>query len=162
MFSIEFEHTQKDFYQFLWSHFWRRQFVIVFAGLFLIPLMMVFLKEEGDSLGLMIALGIFFYVILIMAFFAIMIKKQSIRQFKNRAKNVRMIFNDELFLISSTYQDKPIEQSAPYSIYKKMIITNDLVLLYMNYNIATIIPKKSIPAEDVEGLIDLLKQNVPN
>jgi hypothetical protein len=110
----------------------------------------------------MIALGIFFYVILIMAFFAIMIKKQSIRQFKNRAKNVRMIFNDELFLISSTYQDKPIEQSAPYSIYKKMIITNDLVLLYMNYNIATIIPKKSIPAEDVEGLIDLLKQNVPN
>jgi uncharacterized membrane protein len=162
MYSIEFEQTQTDFYQFLWSHFWRRQFFIVIAGLFLIPLAMVVIQEDGDPLGLMIVLGIFFYVVLMMSYFAIIIKRQSIRQYKNRAKNIRMIFNDELFLISSTFQDKPVEQSAPYSVYKKMIITHKLVLLYMNYNIATIIPKRSIAEEDYNGLIELLKQYIPN
>ncbi len=162
MYSIEFEQTQTDFYQFLWSHFWRRQFFIVIAGLFLIPLAMVVIQEDGDPLGLMIVLGIFFYVVLMMSYFAIIIKRQSIRQYKNRAKNIRMIFNDELFLISSTFQDKPVEQSAPYSVYKKMIITHKLVLLYMNYNIATIIPKRSIADEDFNGLMELLKQYIPN
>ena len=162
MFSIEVEHTQKDFYQFLWSHFLRRQFLLVIGGAFLIPLLMVIMREEDDPLDAMIVIGIILYAILIMSYFAITIKRQSIRQYKNRSKEIRFIFNEELFLFSSLYQEKPIEQSAPYSVYKKMIITKNLVLIYMNYNIATIIPKRCIPEDEFSGLIDLLKHNIPN
>lgn len=130
-------------------------------GLFLMPLIMLLIADEGDPLLLMIGIGIVFYAVLIMGLFAVIIQRQSIRQYNNRADEVRIIFNEELFLISSTFQNQPIEQSAPYTIYKKMIITENLILLYMNYNIATIIPKRSIPTEDLEGLIGLLKQYIP-
>lgn len=162
MYTLQFEHTQTHFKKFLWSHFWRRQSFIVLAGVFLMPLFMFFMKEEGDPFGLMVGIAIVLYALVIMGFFALTIQRQSAKLYKNRSIDIKFSFDDQLFKITNLYNGQPIDQTAPYSIYKKMIETQDLILLYLNYNMATIIPKTSIDSTQLDSFIEFLKKRIPH
>ncbi len=123
---------------------------------------MFFMKEEGDPFGLMVGIAIVLYALVIMGFFALTIQRQSAKLYKNRSIDIKFSFDGQLFKITNLYNGQPIDQTAPYSIYKKMIVTQDLILLYLNYNMATIIPKTSIDSTQLDSFIGFLKKRIPH
>jgi hypothetical protein len=104
--------------------------------------------------------GFVLYVILIAIFFTLIIKVRVKKSLKDSAKDILFEFNEQQFHQTSLYKDQPIDQTGPYVVFKKVVVTKRLILLYIRFNMAIIIPKTSLVEGNVNDFIGFLKERI--
>ncbi len=162
MYKAKIEYTKYHYSEFFWSHFFRRESIIPLIGFAVI--LFIFnmnYKDVPEALEFSLIFGTFLYVTIISIFFTLIIKFRVKRSMKDTAKNILFEFDEQQFHQTSLYKDQPIDQTGPYVVFKKVVITKRLILLYIRFNMAIIIPKSSLVEGNVNDFISFLKERIP-
>lgn len=161
MFKARIEYTKYHYSEFYWSHFFRRESIIALMGFALVlAIFKIMYSDNPEALEFSLIFGAVLYVILISIFFTLIIKARVKKSMKETAKNILFEFNDQQFHQTSLYKDQPIDQTGPYVVFKKVVVTKRLILLYIRYNMAIIIPKPSLVEGNVNDFISFLKERI--
>jgi hypothetical protein len=160
MYTFEIEYTKYHFSEFLWSHFWRRQSFILGLGLIAVLIIMSVMAEDPESLLFMMIFGTVLYSILISISFYVITNKQITKNYNNRSTEIKIHFDEHSFSQNSLYKEQPVQQTAPYTVFNKIIVTRNLILLYLNFNIAVILPKACITEGKLDDCIVFLKESI--
>jgi hypothetical protein len=161
MFKAKIEYTKYHYSEFYWSHFIRRESIIPLMGFALILFIFnTIYSDNPEALEFSLIFGFVLYVILIAIFFTLIIKVRVKKSLKDSAKDILFEFNEQQFHQTSLYKDQPIDQTGPYVVFKKVVVTKRLILLYIRFNMAIIIPKTSLVEGNVNDFIRFLKERI--